>query len=804
MVSRSVRALGFLVLALHFCNQAFSPVTAWANPAAKDLLPVKEHPAPKHAPLVIVDKGVAKAQLAILGPVGGSMSQATANMVEFIEKATGAKLEVVSDPAKVVPPAIIVGDCELAQKHGIDAKQMPIDGFTIKTTPEYVFIVGHDETLRGGGISEGTAFGMFEFLERFVGARWYFPTELGQSIPKLESLRVPPVHLTDEPAFRMRVVWPPMSNPNNGTGTPLAPVQNFNRAGNSWTVQLRVHQPNWATVEEYMKERPEIFQLRSDGTRDHFMICYGNPKTLATYLENIERNYKGETPVHLGIVDDAITVSPNDAEVACYCEHCRKLWNEDGGQWGSASKIVGKFVADLATEVKTRWPGKTVIYLPYLNYTAAPEGVVFPDNVEVQLCGMPGMAMYKEPEVLALDQANIDAWMKMTNRKIQNWHYSCWPANKTDAPYLYPHIAQKFYRANREKTIGTFINGETDHWHRHHLALYCWQRAMWNPEFNVDAAIEEYCTRMYGPAAATMRELVKNQIEAWEDSRWSGGRISPKAIHEISFPPARIEVMQKLITQAREEVKSDPQAVARLEYYVGPFAEFFKHSQEYHSGGGMKALVMQKVGENPKIDGQLTDAVWDRAEANYFVRGWDEKQKEPTYSTTVRGVWTTDGVTFGFRMSEPTPDVIERKIKGADDSMAWWDDNVELLFDVTGKNEGSFYQFIINPNNAVADAKENDFSWNLEGMKAAAFVGQDFWSLEVYYPYKSFPQAAVPGSGTNTVWTGNFTRHRVADMGLKQTLQPRQGSQREYQRMNTTYAKPSNNLQDFAPLKFVE
>jgi hypothetical protein len=153
------------------------------------------------------------------------------------------------------------------------------------------------------------------------------------------------------------------------------------------------------------------------------MICYGNPRTLQTYLENIERNYKGETPVHLGIVDDAITVSPNDAEVACYCEHCRKLWDEDGGQWGSASKIVGKFVADLAAEVKTRWPGKTVIYLPYLNYTAAPAGVVFPDNVEVQLCGMPGVAMYKEPEVLAADQANIDAWIKMTGRKIQNWHY---------------------------------------------------------------------------------------------------------------------------------------------------------------------------------------------------------------------------------------------------------------------------------------------------------------------------------------------------------------------------------------------
>ena len=30
----------------------------------------------------------------------------------------------------------------------------------------------------------------------------------------------------------------------------------------------------------------------------------------------------------------------------------------------------------------------TIVYLPYLNYTAAPKGFRFPGNVEVQLAGM--------------------------------------------------------------------------------------------------------------------------------------------------------------------------------------------------------------------------------------------------------------------------------------------------------------------------------------------------------------------------------------------------------------------------------
>ena len=42
----------------------------------------------------------------------------------------------------------------------------------------------------------------------------------------------------------------------------------------------------------------------------------------------------------------------------------------------------------------------TVLQLAYLNYTDAPDGIEFPSNVEVQICGMPGMAMYKEPSLM--------------------------------------------------------------------------------------------------------------------------------------------------------------------------------------------------------------------------------------------------------------------------------------------------------------------------------------------------------------------------------------------------------------------
>src|SRR6185295_2340676 len=151
------------------------------------------------------------------------------------------------------------------------------------------------------------------------------------------------------------------------------------------------------------------------------------------------------------------------------------------------------------------------LYLPYLNYTSAPDGVEFPNNIEVQLCGMPGLAQYKEPSIAADEQQTIDRWIKISGRPIQNWHYSCWPEDRTAAVYLFPHVIREFYQQNRAKTVGTFINGTTDHWPRQQLSLYCWMKILWNPDFDVDAAIDEHCKRMYGPAAGTMRKLVAMQ-----------------------------------------------------------------------------------------------------------------------------------------------------------------------------------------------------------------------------------------------------------------------------------------------------
>jgi len=767
---------------------------------ADDLNPVAVRAAPKHEPVALVRDGkpvgsivvpAGKLQgqrLVVPGREGRGLSRAVQDLQDYIKKTTGAELPFASERGEGT--TIMIGECQTAADAGLVGTDMPVEGFAIKTAADTIFIVGNG--------TAGTVHGVYEFLERFVGVRWYWPEyrddvgDVGTSVVPASSLVVPPIHLSDAPVFRKRVRWP-SGGPTIGASL-MGDHDRRLRCGNSWPVELIVHAPHgWDKV--YSETRPEIFQLRRDGDRDFGMLCYGNPRTLETYLEEIELQLKGEGAKDRGraiLKDKAVTVSPADMGVSCRCEHCRALWDEDGGAYGTASRVLGTFVAKLGREAKKRWPDLVVVFLPYKNYTYAPEGIEFPDNVEIQICGMPGLAQHKDSQIDSEEQANIDTWVRLTGRKIQNWHYSCWPANRTKAAYLFPHTIQEHYRRNRDKTVGSFINGVADHWPRQHLSLYVWLKVLWNPGIDVDAVIDEHCRRMYGPASGTMRELVGMLIDGWEKSEWSPHVLSPKTVYEQSYPREDVLRIKALLEQALREAQGDNLATCRINYYAPALQAFFDESTLLVEGTGIKPLNVYQVAEDPTIDGRLDDATWADVEPVHFIKA-DKGKSDPEFPTELKAVWSRRGITFGFRMVEPDVANLKRDIGGEsrDASLIWWNDNVEIFVDPSGERRG-YYQFIVNPNGALYDSVgREDTGWDAPNVKAAGHVGDGFWSVEVFVPYDSFEDVKLPGTGIE--WYGNFTRHRVTDR-----------KHREYQGFNVTTGAPSHNQNAFGPFRFIE
>ena len=84
--------------------------------------------------------------------------------------------------------------------------------------------------------------------------------------------------------------------------------------------------------------------------------------------------------------------------------------------------------------------------------------------------------------------------------------------------------------------------------------MYCWARIMWNPDFDVDAALAEYVELMYGPAQAPMGELVKLLADRWEKTRWkdpvAGHHISPCQVNEETMPRQEALKLKALLATA--------------------------------------------------------------------------------------------------------------------------------------------------------------------------------------------------------------------------------------------------------------
>lgn len=799
--SSKTAALQQGILLLMACTTTIASLTLHAETQPldiPDLDPVTIKEPADHAPVPLVREGKPEA-VVHLTRGGGVINKLFGEFQDAVKATTGTELPRAKDAPAPDQPAVVIGDMRLAKEAGVDAAALEIEGFAIKTAPNRIYIIGKDQN--------GIAWGIADFLERIVDVRWYWPLDHhGRTIQETDTLVVKPMHYTDAPAYRMRGGWPPFYN-----GTPYGTLRVNDlydrlRGGSSWPHKLNVHQPRshqWWGI--YNEKRPEIFALRDDGSRNSSMFCYGHPKTVETFIANIElyesldakERRQGANKQKVSFINgNTITVSPPDMGVYCACEHCTPLLDMDKDRFEQASRLMGTFVKELATEVKNRWPNKTVLYLPYVNYTYAPEGIEFPDNVEVQLCGMPGVAMYKQPALNERYQKNIDDWAKLTNRKVQTWDYSCWPTDRTKAPFQYPHVLKDYYARNQEKMVGTFINGGIpDEWLAQHFTMYCWMKLMWDPAFDVDAAADEFCKRMFGPAAAPMRELLRLQTDRWEDVVWEVNSVSPKALYGESYTDEVMERMRELLDKAREATADDNVIAARVKYYAQPFPAFFDEAEALRSGKGLRHLTAQKVPANPKIDGKLDDRWWEMAEPLVgFERKAGDKTVEAKFVTEVRAVWTLDGVTFGLKMHEPDPDSLKMDLKTRDDGGLWpRNDNAEVFVDVTGAKLGRYWQWLITPANTVMDVRDGDLTWNPEEPKHAVHIGEDYWSIELYLPNAMFEDVeGFQKPHTGKQWAAQFTRHRKSS------------KPNEYSRLNNKLGGFSRNVADFGLIKFVE
>ena len=578
----------------------------------KDLTPVTALETPTHPPVVLARGGmpVAKVYVADASP-SKALAVLVKELVEAVKLSTGAELQQVKEMPAADTPAIVIGDCAATRAAGIDAAKIPIEGFVVKTAANRVFLVGSTVPLAPGSnqwnfwSNEGTAWAVADFLERFVGVRWYWPTNAGgRSVVATRTLAVPPACYRDEPVFRKREFFPAqrydLAAGERGRAAPpesaLAPgVTGLDmtvllaglRAGNSYPYVIKVHCPQQIWKNQALVDAHKgLFMKRANGQINPSMLCYSSQETYDFLMAGCEAVWDKGTanlPAWNGhgvswVAPACVTISPGDEPIDCYCEKCRALYDPQGGNRGTGSRIMGAFVKRFADEVKRRWPDKKVLYLPYWNYTVLPKGIEFPDNLEIQMCTM-AFPMMRQPGWRGQMETCLRDWRRVAHGKIQTWEYPHRVIEYPGTQLQYPHLVQDYYRHNRDLLVGSFLNGGSARdWSKTAPTLYCHMKILWNPEVDVDAIWDAMCVRQFGQAAGTARLLLGLMADRWEKAPWSlemddMGYLEP-AIYRETWPPDVVLKMTDLWTRACAQLKDDPAALRRFLYVTWGFETF--------------------------------------------------------------------------------------------------------------------------------------------------------------------------------------------------------------------------------------
>lgn len=656
-------------------------------------------------------------------------------------------------------------------------------------TNESFRVVVKDGSVRFSGAAYHAA---YDFCERVLGVRQYWPTkDGGRSVVPRKSIEIQDMDYSDAPFFKRRESYPYDATEWGASWRPgdSHAKAHFTHAPQKWWIDTNYN---------YRVTRPEIFQRTRDGQRVcNPMLCYGNPKTLETYKERIveEIEHGVSSGGLVNMRTKCITVSQWDAPVDCTCEYCSKLRDPAMGNTGDASPILwGYFTKELSEWLHERYPDWVIVILPYKNTCDVPKGLVFPHgNVEALLCTMPGLALLKQPLVKKYEEDLIRAWVKATGRKVQNWHYSCWPAEFTSAPFVYGETIRRHYQDCRDLIAGSFINGPFEV-NRLSLSCYVWMKVLWNPDVDVQKIYDEFAERMFGKGSRPMRELVRMQEDGW-NRVWNVPQTSNKNIYGISYPRQDVLKMQALFAEARKLAAGDELSLKRIAYYESGFAQFFRESEEYASGCAFATTMMMKAGTMPTIDGALDEGDWARAAKYEFVPAKDRTLKAAKDPTELRVLWVPEkGVIYGIRgfCADMAHVRRDRPLE------SFLNENVEIYFDPSGNGEGAFGQLILNVNNDLISFNEKG-RWDPQGVRTGVRLYDDRWEMEVFIPFsvaRSFAKAQIPAGagGDGLFWNGNLVRmHYSTVKGVS-----------EMTRLYTRYNQWNCDLSAFGKFQFVE
>lgn len=328
------------------------------------------------APMQLVDNGLTDFVIVTQDNPDATTKTAVTELQTYIEKISGAKIKYVTEKdAKPEDKAIIIGETSLENGIvNINRSEIAKDGFMLYSDGKHLFIAGSD--------SRGTLYGVYTFLEEYLGVRWFTP-EL-EVVPEADDIIIDAnINRVVEPSFSIRR--------NDSIGT-----TDCSRARSKMNVSF------WSEANEYggalnyvlwdvtldklvpddlMAEHPDYFATTTEGTKTLDHVCLSNPEVLDVAVENARKAIlecdRDSKYIHIGQKDNINY---------CHCENCEELYEK----YGSVSAPTILFTNAFADALDDEFPDFTFTFYAYNETDQPPTDLSLRCNKNVVpvLCGL--------------------------------------------------------------------------------------------------------------------------------------------------------------------------------------------------------------------------------------------------------------------------------------------------------------------------------------------------------------------------------------------------------------------------------
>ena len=297
-------------------------------------------------PMYIVEDGETDFVIVTADDADECIMTAAQEMQTYIEKISGTKLVAVKESEYTDGKAIVIGETEIVS---IDTSDIKEDGFRLYSDGEIFAVEGPN--------SRGTLYGVYTFLEEYLGVRWFTPKL--EVVPENEDVVIDAsIDRKVEPSFAVRRNSQAYADDKYRARTKIN-VSFYNEAveyGGSMTWVMWDVTLDKLVPDVLFKEHPEYFAMNPDGTRTTDHVCLSHPEVLPIAIENarqaiLDCDYNAKY-IHIGQKDNSNY---------CHCESCEALYNE----YGSVSAPTIIFTNAFADALDDEFPDMTFTFYAY-------------------------------------------------------------------------------------------------------------------------------------------------------------------------------------------------------------------------------------------------------------------------------------------------------------------------------------------------------------------------------------------------------------------------------------------------------